>query len=90
MRVSSYMSFAVRYQQETIVSYVAVQDVTFWLPLGLSIYEFPTWANEKFKKTKKVPNHHPFSVRRAQYDIIKSWHKLRKPDYNYVTENILS
>lgn len=52
--------------------YVAVRDLTLSLPLGLSIYEFPTWANEKFKKTKKVRNHHPFSVRRAQYDIVKS------------------
>lgn len=45
--------------------YVAVRDPVLWLPLRLSIYEFSTWANEKFKKAKKVPNHYLFSVRRA-------------------------
>jgi len=74
MRISRYMSFAVKYQARNgcFGVYVAVRDLTLRLPLGLSIYEFSTRANGKFKKAKKVPNRHPFFVRRAQYDIVKS------------------
>lgn len=68
MRVLNYyMSFAVKYQDGTVVSmYMSQCGIQYsGFPWDYRFTSFPPGQTKSLKKAKKVPNHYLFSVRRA-------------------------